>query len=90
MKEESLFILIVYKKKIEEIILDMIKIVEENKEIFKFNEVINIFNYILKNEEYEYVYVFFNVDMEYFFLVVDVFDGNEFNIKIGYLRVIMF
>lgn len=64
MKEESLFILIVYKKKIEEIILDMIKIVEENKEIFKFNEVINIFNYILKNEEYEY--------MRFFWVVIDI------------------
>lgn len=67
----------------------MIEIVEENNEIFKFNKVIYVFNYILKYEEYEYVFVFLNVNVEYFILVVNVF-GKEFNIKIGNLRVILF
>lgn len=67
----------------------MIKIVEENNEIFKFNKVIYVFNYILKYEEYEYVFVFLNVNVEYFILVVNVF-GKEFNIKIGNLRVMLF
>lgn len=67
----------------------MIEIVEENNEIFKFNKVIYVFNYILKYEEYEYVFVFLNVNVEYFILVVNVF-GKEFNIKIGNLRVMLF
>lgn len=89
MKEESLSTLTAHKKKIEEIIPDMIKTVEENKEILKSNEATNTLNYISKNEEYEHAYVPFNADMEYPSLVADVLEGNELNIKIGHLRATM-
>lgn len=89
MKEESLSTLTAHKKKIEEIIPDMIKTVEENKEILKSNEATNTLNYISKNEEYEHAYVPFNADKEYPSLVADVLKGNELNIKIGHLRATM-
>lgn len=63
MKEENFYNLTAHKKKMEEIIPNMIKTVEENKQILKSNEALKALDYISKLDEY--VYVPFNADVEY-------------------------